>query len=150
MKRSIQLLNAAKSLTCCGIVSAAIAVAGIVGKPAASVAGSTVALMLIYDAALTTAEARPGGRRAHRRHRGGRHVSPRRGRYEHRKHAKRRHRHRRRVVRRRHVLGFLYVATLPHGCVTTVTVDGDRYYQCGGVYYRPYVDDGTTIYAIKE
>jgi hypothetical protein len=149
MKRSVQLLNAAKSLTCCGIVSAAIAVAGTVGKPAVSVAGSTAALMLIYDAALTTAEARPGGR-AGRPHRGGRHVSPRRGRYDNRKRAKRRHKHRRRVIRRRHILGFLYVASLPHGCVTTVTLDGIRYYHCGSVYYRPYVDNGTTIYVIKE
>jgi hypothetical protein len=54
------------------------------------------------------------------------------------------------VVRRRHALGFLYVASLPRGCTTRVIIDGVRYYTCSGVYYRAYVDSGVTIYVIRE
>lgn len=101
------------------------------------------------------AEARPGGRgarggRAARR--GGRHGTPPKRRAHHRKAHRRAHHRdtRRRAIRRRHALGFLYVATLPRGCSTTVIVDGTRYYNCENVYYRPYVDNGATIYIVQE
>ena len=151
-------LRATKSVMC-GIAAAAAITVGGIGMQSASTVGGGAALMFLYDSVSNSAEARPGGRagrsahrRHHRRHRGTPpKASPRRKhRYEHHERAERRHRHRRRVVRRRHVLGFLYVATLPTGCATIVTVDGVRYYHCGGVYYRPYVDNGTTIYVIRE
>ena len=165
MKHSVGWLKAATSLACCGVVSLGVAISG-VGKSAVSAVGSTAALLLVYDLVSSSAEARPGGRGGrgghrgyHRGHRGNpSKASPRRRHgHAHRERANRRHnraedryRHRRRVVRRRHALGFLYAATLPRGCTTVVTVSGVRYYHCGGVYYRPYVDSGTTIYVIKE
>jgi len=40
----------------------------------------------------------------------------------------------RRTIRRRAV----YAATLPVGCVTTVTINGVLLHHCGGAYYQPY------------
>ena len=53
-------------------------------------------------------------------------------------------------------LGNVFLAFLYHavpvltGCSTIVVVDGVRYYVCNSIYYRPYIDNGVTIYVIKE
>ncbi len=66
--------------------------------------------------------------------------------------APRRHHYRderRDFVRRRQALGFLYVVTRP--CTNIVVLnDGVKYYYCDNVYYRPYIDNGVTIYVVRD
>lgn len=111
-------------------------------------AGLFAALSLTADEAEARPRHQPGrspgaGRHPNRNpHRG---RAPRRHQY----HRKERHDDWRDFQRRRHALGFLYVASRP--CSQTVVLsDGVRYYYCDSVYYRPYVDNGTTIYVIRE
>jgi len=39
---------------------------------------------------------------------------------------------------------------LPAGCATVYTPRGVTYYQCGGVYYRPYFEGGTVVYVVEN
>ena len=41
---------------------------------------------------------------------------------------------------------YYYYPALPVGCQTVVTVSGQYYYFCDGVYYMPYLYAGTTVY----
>ncbi len=117
---------------------------------------ATGSLATLLSVAADEADARPragAGRPGHGARPPGRHphVHPRPGAAPRQRHYYREQRRDdwRRVQRRRHALGFLYVTTRP--CTTTVVLsDGVTYYFCSNVYYRPYIDNGTTIYVIRE
>ncbi len=133
-----------------GPVLAVVMAAGSV-QPVANVTGAIAAMVATTGLFVTVAEARPRGRGAHGRpHHRHRHAAPaprRRHHYERRDDWRD---DRRRAIRRRHALGFLYVSSLPQGCTTTIIYNGVRHYRCDGIYYRPYIDGGTTIYVISD
>jgi len=117
--------------------------------PTLSLAATGSAVLALSSFVADSAEARPRKGGGGRSRAGGNHRQP----GERRATAPRRHHYddRRDFIRRRHALGFLYAATLPHGCSTVVVLnDGVQYYHCGAAYYRPYMDNGTTIYVIRE
>jgi hypothetical protein len=61
------------------------------------------------------------------------------------------HRRTRRRTRRRVYTGVAIGATyygLPYGCGPSMMV-GPRYY-CGGIYYNPVVQGGTTVYVVEQ
>jgi hypothetical protein len=58
------------------------------------------------------------------------------------------HRRTRQRTRRRVAVG-TRVYTLPGGC-TPVIKGGVTYYQCGGVYYRPYYEGSKVVYVVEN
>lgn len=111
--------------------------------------GSAVFSITSFVAGQTEARPRPGARpQPGARPRPGAQPRPGAAPRRHHYYEKQRRDDFRDSVRRRHALGFLYVATRP--CNTTVVLDdGVTYYYCDNVYYRPYIDRGTTIYVIR-
>ena len=43
-----------------------------------------------------------------------------------------------------------YATALISGGATTTTIDGVRYYAVNGVYYRPYINEGRTVYVVSQ
>lgn len=52
----------------------------------------------------------------------------------------------RRTTRRAIRRSTIYMASLPRGCATTVTVNGSLLYYCGGTYYQPYNNQYVVVY----
>jgi hypothetical protein len=59
-------------------------------------------------------------------------------------HRRRRRRHRRRVRR------YMRLHSLPYGCTTIVQRHGNRYYYCGGIWYRPAYEGTTIVYIVDD